>query len=306
MPLVAKPYAKPPKTLNALLRHLRAKGLSTRGQTAKAHQALSFIGYHRLLIYMRPLQDVATKRFHPNVTFDDILALYDFDRKLRLLCLDAIERIEVAFRAAISNTLANDKNCGPHFYLESIHFEEMKTQRDFLKNVIGLRESDLAVKHYYQSYNTPSLPPIWVILEQLSIGQLSRLLAGLHEDHRKSIAACFGYDETVITSWLKSITLLRNLCAHHSRVWNASITSNTPKYAKAIAVEFPPQADRGRLFCRAVAIQALMREIDPSADWKDRFKALMANLPTATLTRAGMNSGVLGLVPNWEARPFWS
>jgi len=309
MPHVAKPFVKTATSTADQLLHLQAKGLvpwATATHASNAHRALNFIGFHRLLIYMRPLQDPATKQFHPNVTFEDILALYDFDRKLRLVCLDAIERIEVAFRAAISNTLANTGGCGPHFYQDAIHFEEMKGQRDFLKNVLNLREPELPVRHYYKNYNTPALPPIWVILEQLSIGQLSRLLAGLHLDHRKSISACFGYDESIICSWLKSITMLRNLCAHHSRVWNASITADSPKYAKAIVAEFPPQAHCGRLFARAVAIQALMLKIDPVSDWKDRFKALMATLPIASLARAGMTSGILGLVPGWETRAFWS
>ncbi|MGH2420730.1 Abi family protein [Pseudomonas canadensis] len=305
MPHAPTLYAKPAKTPHALLRHLRAKGLSTRGQRDKAIRALEFIGYFRLLIYMRPLQDGA-KQFHPSVRFDDILALYDFDRRLRLICLDAIDRIEVAFRAAIVNTLANDKSCGPHFYLDAIHFNSLDDHRDFIKNVMGLRIKNAPIKHYYDNYNTPSLPPIWAVLEAMSVGQLSRLLAGLHLDHRKSVAACFGYDELVICSWLKSITLLRNLSAHHSRLWNTSITSDTPKYANAIQHEFPSHADRGRVFARAVAIQALMRVIDPTADWKDKFKALIATLPLATLTKGGMSPTALGLVAGWEARPFWN
>lgn len=304
MPLTPVLYAKPAKTPKALLRHLRSKGLNTRGQSALAMQALQFIGYFRLLIYMRPLQNT-TKQFHPGVRFDDILALYNFDRELRLVCLDAIERIEVAFRAAIANTLANDRACGPHFYLDAVHFTKAEEHRSFLKNVLGLRES-LPIQHYYDTYSTPALPPIWAVLEAMSIGQLSKLLAGLHLDHRKSIAACFGYDETVITSWLKSLTLLRNLCAHHSRLWNTSITSNAPKYANAIKSEFPPHGDHGRVFSRVVVVQALMQVIDPSSDWKDEFKQVMATLPVATLAKAGCTPNVLGLVPGWEVRPFWN
>ncbi|MBN0172570.1 Abi family protein [Pseudomonas aeruginosa] len=305
MPHAPTLYSKPAKTPHALLRHLRTKGLNTRGQRDKAIKALEFIGYFRLLIYMRPLQDAA-KQFHPGVRFDDILALYDFDRRLRLVCLDAIDRIEVAFRAAIANTLANDRSCGPHFYLDAIHFQGLDEHRDFLKNVLGLRIKNAPIRHYYDTYNSPPFPPIWAVLEAMSIGQLSRLLAGLHLDHRKSIAACFGYDESVVCSWLKSLTLLRNLSAHHGRLWNTSITSDTPVFAKAIKQEFPAHADRGRVFARAVAVQALLRVVDPTADWKDKFKGLMATLPTATLAKAGMTPAILGLVPGWDTRAFWN
>lgn len=305
MPHAPTAFVKPAKTPHALLRHLRAKGLSTRGQRDKAIRALEFIGYFRLLIYMRPLQD-ASKKFHPGSRFDDVLALYDFDRRLRLVCLDAIDRIEVAFRAAITNTLANDKACGPHFYLDAIHFQSMESHRDFLKNVLGLRVKNAPIQHYYDTYNTPALPPIWTVLEAMTIGQLSRLLAGLHLDHRKSVATCFGYNEGVICSWLKSLTLLRNICAHHSRLWNTSVTSDTPQYAKAIRAEFPPESDRGRVFARAVAMQALLRNIDPTSDWQHKFKTLMASIPMAALAKTGLTTSALGLVPGWEARPFWN
>ncbi|MCF5468894.1 Abi family protein [Pseudomonas syringae] len=298
-------FDKPAKTPHALLLHLRKKGLDTRGQTQKALRALQFIGHYRLLIYMRPLQD-SGKQFYPAVQFDDILALYDFDRRLRLLCLDGIDRIEVAFRSLIANTLANNRACGPHFYLNAIHFRNMDEHRAFLKQVMGLRGQSLAIQHYYNNYNTPAFPPIWVVLEQMTIGQLSRLFAGLHLDHKKKIAACFGYNEGVLSSWLKSLTLLRNISAHHSRLWNTSITSDTPQFAKSIKAEFPTEADRGRLFARAVAVQALLQVIDPTADWKHRFKALMVELPVLTLEKAGLTPAALGLPTGWETRPFWN
>lgn len=306
MPHAPALYLKPAKTPHALLRHLRSKGLGTRGQRDKSLRALEFIGYYRLLIYMRPLQD-PQKQFFPQVQFDDVLQLYDFDRRLRLLFLDAIDRIEVGFRAAIVNTLAIDKSCGPHFYLDAVNFTNCMAHRNFLQQVLKLNTKDnAALNHYYANYNTPALPPVWAILEAMTIGQMSRLFCDLHLDHRKTVAAKFGYDESVLVTWLKSLTLLRNICAHHSRLWNASVTADTPKYANAIRAEFPSHADRGRMFARAVVVQALLTKIDPTADWKDRFKTLMATLPTATLAKAGLTTSALGLIAGWDARPFWN
>ncbi|WPP00446.1 Abi family protein [Pseudomonas sp. HR96] len=67
----------------------------------------------------------------------------------------------------------------------------------------------------------------------MTIGQLSRLFSDLHLHHRKTVAAKFGYNESVLVTWLKSLTILRNVCAHHGRLWNASITADALKYAKA-------------------------------------------------------------------------
>lgn len=305
MPCTSAPFEKTAKTPHALLRHLRAKGLGTRGQRDRSLNALAFVGYHRLLIYMRPFQD-DQKRFHPHVQFDDVLKVYDFDRRLRLLFLEAIDRIEVGFRAVITNTMAADKSCGPHFYLDAVNFADSAAHRDLLRQVLNLRDKEnLALKHYYATYNTPALPPIWVVLEAMTIGQMSRLFCDLHLDHRKRVAARFGFDEAVLITWLKSLTLLRNVCAHHGRLWNASITASAPRYANSIAAEFPPHADRGRIFARAVVAQALLARIDPASDWKDKFKALLATLPSNALAKAGMTSAVLGSPEQWEARPFW-
>lgn len=297
-------FTKPAKSSHAHLRHLRAKGLITKGQQSQALNALQFVGYYRLLIYTRPLQD-DQKRFYPGVRFDDILALYEFDRSLRLVLLDAIEQVEVAFRSAIVNAMANDKDCGPHFYLKTKHFKDMEAHRNFMKNVLGLRLTN-PIKHYYHTYHTPPYPPIWTILEELSIGQMSRLLASLDREHRRRVATQFGYDEKVIVSWLKSTTMLRNNCAHHSRVWNNNIGADSPQSANAIHSEFPGNPDQGFFFSRTVALQALLKAIDPSTTWQDRFKTVMRTLPVATLSKAGITPQSIGIPFQWETRPFWN
>lgn len=83
-------YAKPALPPAALLAHLQGRGLAV-PDPLRALAALEHIGYYRLLVYMRPLQQAPGKTFNPGVTFDDVLGLYEFDRELRLLCLDAIE-----------------------------------------------------------------------------------------------------------------------------------------------------------------------------------------------------------------------
>ncbi|RMR60993.1 hypothetical protein ALP84_03805 [Pseudomonas cichorii] len=144
------------------------------------------------------------------------------------------------------------------------------------------------------------------MLEAMTIGQLSCWFSDLHLDHRKTVVAKFGFDESVLITWLKTLTLLRNVCAHHGRLWHASITADAPKYANAIKSEFPSQNDCGRIFARAVVVRALLTKIDLTSDWKSRFKHLFTTLPTAVLAKDGLSTAELGLVPGWQARPFWS
>lgn len=120
---------------------LRTRGLVI-GDEAKASKYLKFIGYYRLSGYMLPFQSGGDgdqhHTFHAGTTFDQILDLSSFDRKLRLLFLDAIERIEIAIRAAVSTTMSLQH--GPHWFLDSANFEAGFDHADFIrraKNDIG-------------------------------------------------------------------------------------------------------------------------------------------------------------------------
>lgn len=299
-------YIKQAKTTPDLLAHLLAKGLSVPDQV-KALHALDIIGYYRLLIYMRPLQNSQTRIFYPGVEFDDVMALYDFDRRLRLICLDAVERIEVAMRAAITNALAPDPAAGPHFYLDAKHFVSAKGFNSFMGAVRHPNtKKHQPVDHYLKTYHTPAHAPIWAILEAITLGPLSHLYADLQIVHRKAIATAFGFDEKVLVTWFKSINMLRNVCAHHSRLWNKNNLVNAPLQVKALRAEFPNNADRGRVAARAVTLVALLAVIDPTSDWKQRFKSVILSCPTGSLKKAGLAETVMGFAPGWDQRVFWN
>lgn len=299
-------YSKPAKSPIALAKHLSAKGLSLKGQQAAAVRAIQFVGYYRLLMYTRALQDPTTKRFLPGTTFDDVMQLYNFDRQLRLVLMDAIERIEVAVRAAMVCEIAGDPTLGPHFYIDSTHFSSSDEHLNFMRTTVSNQLRGHQIDHYFKSYTTPSLPPVWAILESVSFGAMSKTFSGLHLDHRKKVALLFNYDEKIITSWLKTINQLRNDCAHHKRIWNNYANTNAPTYANRIKTEFPSHALRGSLGSRATVLAALLQEIEPGTTWKARFKAMMASVPHAALAKAGITEVSLGFQPNWQSRPFWS
>lgn len=285
-----QPYTKAARSPQDLLIHLQAKGLGI-PNPANALHALQHIGYYRLLIYMRPLQDHA-KQFLPGTQFENILTLYNFDRELRLLCLDAIERIEVALRSCIVNQLT--VSFGPHFYLESRHFESISGYQEFLRD--ASKAKYLAVFHYYKKYNEPSLAPIWAIMEAITFGTLSRFYSCLHIKNRKSVARCFGFHESVLVSWFRSLNALRNACAHHNRLWNAHMVVDQPLIARKLAVAIS-QTDK--FYARAVVLVALLNRIEPGSAWRNKLKDLMNRYPT-------VNPQALGFPPNWQVDPFWA
>lgn len=285
------PFSKPAKNPTDLVNHLKSRGLIVNDQLA-AETAIARIGYYRLLIYMRPLQD-QNKRFFQSKSFEDILTLYKFDRQLRLLCLDAIETIEVALRAAIVNELAVQQTA--HFYTESSHYINTSEFKNFIQTT--LKSKSMSVDHYYAKYSTPSFPPIWSILETLSIGSLSKMYSNLTVPNRKIVAKCFKYDEDVLVSWFRAIAALRNKCAHQNRVWNTISPADKPKIARRTKSFCGPSQET--FYARAVVVNALLLEIEPSSKWKQELKKLLSS-------NSIVNPRQMGFPSNWETMSFWS
>ncbi len=232
-------------------------------------------------------------------TFDDVLRLYHFDRKLRLLVLDEIERLEVAIRTVICNELSISH--GPHWYL-SKHQDVMYRSKngfdpyDFLNGVHRetIRSSDLLIKHYYDTYDNPMLPPSWAAAETISFGKWSRLYSGL-KIGQSAIASNFNLPAPVFGSWLHSLTVLRNVCAHHGRVYNrrfhfAPIVLRT--HARYMT-------DPKTFFTLAVIIRFMTKVIDPQSDFPQRLGALCSTNPS-------VSQAAMGFPINWRSDPFWA
>lgn len=285
-----KTYNKLALPTSELLNHLRNKGLYVSDQ-ATARRALETIGYYRLLIYMRPLQD-NNKKFLASTNFENVMSLYEFDRKLRLLCMDAIERIEVTLRASLVNNLAVPY--GAHFYDGAQHYTNSKGLTNFKDHVKNARY--LGIDHYRNTYMQPANPPIWVLLEAVTFGAISTLFADLNLNNRKQVSKIFGFDETILVSWFRTLTVLRNMCAHHNRVWNFRFVVNQPKLAKSLSSVFNKQDS---FHARAVVLAALLKNTDSSSDWTSRLKDLLTSAPPQAHPTA------LGFPSNWESDPFW-
>lgn len=113
-------FTKQALTIQEQVEQWVGRGLEVPNRT-KAEHFLSVISYYRLSAYSLPFQLGSNDhRFRQGTTFDDILNLYSFDRELRLLVMDAIERLEVALRTQITNHMS--VTYGPHWYLNSVLF----------------------------------------------------------------------------------------------------------------------------------------------------------------------------------------
>lgn len=330
-------FNKPAKSTEALISEWQQRGLIIDDEI-RAKRYLDFIGYYRLSAYTIPFQQSAdgTHQFKPNVRFDDVLNLYVFDRELRLLVMDAIERIEVALRSQITNTLSLATN-NAFWYLNANSFrqnyehyrflsnieqkllsEKMKLDRDIKKiqkksypsskehQLIDNATKENFLRHYISQYDTPKLPPSWMMMELLTWGEMSRLYENLADNSlKKQIAKNLSLTMPVLEAWLKALNSIRNLCAHHSRLWNREfgISIVIPTSQDILWLKIAPQLTNHikferRVYAALVMIQVLLYRISPNSTWAKRLQALLLKYPTIPMIN-------MAIPKNWEADDFW-
>ncbi|NHB05391.1 Abi family protein [Burkholderia cepacia] len=295
-------YAKVALSAEETLHRLWQRGLRIDDRPANLRMLRS-IGHFRLLVYMRRFQNPTTRRFWPRTRFSDIVELYAFDRRLRSITMDAVERIEVALRAALSNPLAIDY--GSHWYVERDRFVDLRHYARVLDQIARECETrkGSALTHYYRTYASPDLPPIWLVCERLSLGALSRIFSALSMRDRKVAGRHAWPDipDTVLTSWLQSLTDLRNAYAHHARLWGMKLTVSPPaKPAGRTLARYAPEMTRPETFyARATMMKALLDPLGHGSEWRE---ALRATLTGCEHVDAAAH---LGFTTDWHSTPAW-
>jgi abortive infection bacteriophage resistance protein len=279
---------------------------------------LSNISYFRLSAYTRPfyLPNIDEHTFIFGTAFSDVIDLYLFDKELRLLLLDAIERIEVALRTQVANTLAN--HYGPHGYLDPNIFDNRYDHPKLLELIASQskgRDLEAFISHYKTKYTgAPEHPPIWMAVELLTFKEISTLFSNLKLPRdTQAIETHFGWKFTLLKSWFRSMSDLRNLCAHHSRVWNREFGSipeapkrppkNWPSISASISINSKNSAPKflnpqRRLYFQLIVIQCLMNRVSPSSQWAKNLEQLFDKNPKVSKVH-------MGIPTNWKEQEFW-
>lgn len=298
-------YQKPSKSLQEQLEILRGRGLSIPDQNT-ALMYLKNIGYFRLAGYSLAFQVNhnldGTHTFIENTSFEDVVGLYLFDRNLRLITIDALERIEVGLKAEISQSMSQIG--GPHWYMETKFFYEKFNYQSFLeilKKELGHDDDregvrHVFVQHYYQKYTNPELPPSWMIFEVLSLGKVSMIFKNINREYQREIAEIYGLRGEILVSWLHSLSYLRNLAAHHQRLWNRTYTIKPSLYKKLS--KDCGEITQDRFYAQAVVIQVLLKSIAPQQQWKESLVNLFKENPSVDIRR-------LGFPLNWLSHQVW-
>jgi len=173
-------FKKLPLSIEQQLQQWCNRGLLV-SDPLQAKATLSSVSYYRLSAYTLPFQKQSSEhQFIAGTSFMDVVTLYEFDSKLRRQILTAIEIIEVALRASMTNILS--EHHGSHGYLNSQIFHSSYNHQ-WLINQIRRKCNDgrpeVFIKHYCNKYTSPELPPLWMIIELLTFKEISVLFSHL-------------------------------------------------------------------------------------------------------------------------------
>lgn len=216
-------YSKLPASVEEQILILKSRGMLINNERL-AKIFLSENYFHRFLSYSVPffesISNNNSKCYKKNVYFEDVVRVYEFDSKLRLLVLEAIEKIEISIKTQFIHL---SWKYGAHFYLNHKLFKDHKLLNDSIERLqYQIRSSnDLLMNDYFAKYHDPEMPPVWVAMELISIGQLAKWLINLkNSDDKHEISKRYKLHYTVLQSVVDNLTQIRNYAAHHARIWN--------------------------------------------------------------------------------------
>ena len=301
-PLV--PYTKPALTFEQQLALLQVRGLSV-STPVQAIGALTSISFYRLSGYWYPMRRRSEggnvfSEFEPGATFDTVINLYEFDRKLRLLVMDALERVEVLLRTTITYRLGHKYGALGHETASNFHprFEHAIWITKLHDEVT--RSQDAFVSHYKRSYEGFPALPIWMVTEVMSLGSLSRLVRGLKSEDKRAVADNFHLHPKRLEDWLHVLTYVRNVCAHHSRLWNRELAIRPD--VKGSDEWLPPTTPRNdRVFYVLLMLRHLLRCSGGGEEWANTCESTLT-----AVTSIRRWSVAMGFPENWTGHPVWS
>lgn len=276
---------------------LKSQGLVI-SDSKRVKRHLSNVNYYRISAYMLPYKLILpdgrrADHFYPGVSWDDVYDLYKFDRKLRLLVFDAIERIEVALRAQLIYQLS--QKYGGYWLNDRTIFKPTYNQRTGKEYSI------------FDDINSRiAIAPCWESIEWLYFSELSRICLSLKSKQDvKDLASYFGvHNEDVFCSWLHSINYVRNVCAHHGRLWNINLAIQPAKYknpksGKVWLDKHEMQiVDRAKMYYFMCVLLYLLQTVNPGTKYRERFMSLLQDYPNVNIALMGFEIG-------WESHPLW-
>ena len=275
------PYPKQIFTLQQQIKSYTDAGMTVEPSDS-AEDMLTRVGYYRLRGYCFHLYDNSTKQYVPGTKFSDIVSLYNFDMELSHLLFGMLTSIEIALRARLSEALL--------IYGDALIITDPTPFKDkslYWKNLSSIsseiaRSNDVFIKHNFDKHDGQI--PIWAVVETLSFGTLSKLVKNIDTASGPAYSVLAGYyrytstngnivapSQKMLSSWVQSVSIMRNICAHNGRIYNRAINT-TPEIL--VADRVTPQPRYNGLYQMMLAMKYLRPNDQVWTDFAIQFKQL--------------------------------
>ena len=293
-------YDKQPINIEEQLALLQNRGLIIEDVTIAKLQ-LRNISYFRIASYLRYMEeDHQLHLYKPGSTFGRSIQLYLFDKELRQLIFKAIQDIEISLRTKMIQVFSMEH--GAFWFMDSSLFKNTEFFEGCLDNIKKeiSRSNEDFIKEYSERYTSPTLPPVWKTLEVVSFGTLSKLFC-LFKDNRlkKQVAREFGLPQYIyLESWIRCISVLRNCCAHHARIWNRRFALKPQLPAHLPLHWITPTQKPIKLYDQLCTLLYMEQTIIPCIDLKTSLFELFTEYPDIDLHAMGFPQG-------WQNEPLW-
>lgn len=295
--MVTSTYNQPQISVKDQIELLKSDGLIFQDEE-RARHLLENVSMFRMKNYLNPFRQRGNRRFRKNTTFDDVYKIYMFDSELRNLVYSELEKIEISIRTQLSLIMGDV--AGIYWFENPANFRNANRHASLLNNLAEeLRRSDDEAIVAFKSKYSNSFPPSWITFEVSSFGTLSMMYRWINAGvARRKVARFYGLSDTVMESWLHSIVYVRNICAHHSRLWNRKLSINAmiPRRTLKPFINIPKETKK--VYYVLSIILYFLETVNSENTFVARFKVLLTKYPSVDVSAMGFPS-------NWNDNELW-
>lgn len=310
--LISKHYSKAPKSYEELADLLLSRGML--GERDLLINTLKTINYYRLSIYWYSFREKESDNLQKGTLFTTVINLYQFDADLRSFVFSILQPIELALRNKIVH--AHVMSYGASGYLNIDNFPGFERKKHAHNRLLSkiyngyLQEHEIFIKHYKSEYGFYIDYPLWMACEGFTFGNILSLYQGLDKSLRKEVAEELLIPQVVLENWIRCLGYIRNLCAHHNRLWNRRLALSpvVPKKQKQsgkpehpewyVPVVVAPHKNNMRLFVALTVMKYISNLYNVNSNFTGELVVLLSNYPSIPIEK-------MGFPENWLDCPIW-
>lgn len=209
------------KNSDELLKYIISKGISVNNEEDALNKIKTYSYYSIINTYNDVFKNT-NNEYEKNVSFDEVYALFEFDKNLRSIFLKYSLEIEIILKSLLAETISS--RYGIKEYLIKENFDDTINETIVTESINVINEEinkqngkHEAITHYIDKYGF--VPP-FVLIKILTLGELSKLYAMLKQSDRQSISKNFKLSDKVLRQIIINMTMIRNICAHNDRLFS--------------------------------------------------------------------------------------